>query len=380
MNGHTPGPKQPSGPFGQPVLPNLAVRHLCPNCRTDPPNIVEEYSHGDLVCADCGTILGDRIVDTRSESGRTFAGDEGGDDPSRVGGPSNPLLGNASLDTIISGRDGRTGMSKDLMRAQNRANQSATGGGKSNAQQLQSAFARVAEKTDAMQLPRNVTEIAQHAYKIGDGERLARGRNDDALIAASIIFATRMAGAQRSFGEVCKVTRVTKAELGRVFKLLKAAIDKTGAAGPKSTTNTSDVVQSLLGRYSNYLDLGTPILNSAMHVAPLAMRLPTIDGRTPGAIAAGVLYFTTTLMEKSTTSKEIASVSGVSESTIKMICKKVAEELDQVIKPEWKDQFPKGYKDVDGLGSRNPRAASAAQTSRAGTPAPSGTSTPTVAN
>lgn len=55
------------GQYGQPVVPNLAVRHLCPNCRTDPPNIVEEYSHGDLVCADCGTILGDRIVDTRSE-------------------------------------------------------------------------------------------------------------------------------------------------------------------------------------------------------------------------------------------------------------------------------------------------------------------------
>jgi hypothetical protein len=35
--------------FGEPVLPNLNVRHLCPNCRIDPPNIVEEYSKGDLV-------------------------------------------------------------------------------------------------------------------------------------------------------------------------------------------------------------------------------------------------------------------------------------------------------------------------------------------
>jgi transcription initiation factor TFIIB len=226
-----------------------------------------------------------------------------------------------------------------------------------------------------MQLPRKVTEIAQHAYKIGDEERISRGRNDDALIAASIIFATRMAGAQRSFTEVCKVTRVSKSDLGRVFKQLKSAIDKTGT-GPKGNTNTSDVVASLLGRFSNYLDLGVQILNSAKHVAPLAMRLPTIDGRTPGAIAAGVLFFTTTLMEKSTTSKDIAGISGVSESTIKMICKKVAEELDQVIKAEWKEQFPKGYKDVEILGSKNSRSASAAQASRAGTPALSGTNTP----
>ena len=59
------GDDQPK--YGQPVAPNLNVRHLCPNCRNDPPNIIEEYSKGDLVCGDCGTILGDRIVDTRSE-------------------------------------------------------------------------------------------------------------------------------------------------------------------------------------------------------------------------------------------------------------------------------------------------------------------------
>ncbi|WVW79580.1 hypothetical protein I302_101549 [Kwoniella bestiolae CBS 10118] len=61
------GPRAPGPKFGQSVAPNLNVRHLCPNCRTDPPNIIEEYSKGDLVCGDCGTILGDRIVDTRSE-------------------------------------------------------------------------------------------------------------------------------------------------------------------------------------------------------------------------------------------------------------------------------------------------------------------------
>lgn len=43
------------------------IKLTCPECRIDPPNLTEEYSSGDLVCADCGMILGDRIVDTRSE-------------------------------------------------------------------------------------------------------------------------------------------------------------------------------------------------------------------------------------------------------------------------------------------------------------------------
>ena len=47
--------------------PDLAVRLVCPDCRDPVPNIVEEYSSGDLVCGSCGLVLGDRIVDDRSE-------------------------------------------------------------------------------------------------------------------------------------------------------------------------------------------------------------------------------------------------------------------------------------------------------------------------
>ena len=47
--------------------PDLAVRLICPECKDPVPNIVEEFGSGDLVCGTCGLILGDRVVDTRSE-------------------------------------------------------------------------------------------------------------------------------------------------------------------------------------------------------------------------------------------------------------------------------------------------------------------------
>jgi len=85
--------------------PDLAVRLVCPECRDPNPNIVEEFGSGDLVCGTCGLVLGDRVVDTRSEW-RTFANDEG-DDPSRVGAAIDPLMeGMEQLDTVISFRDG----------------------------------------------------------------------------------------------------------------------------------------------------------------------------------------------------------------------------------------------------------------------------------
>lgn len=47
--------------------PDLAVRLICPECRDPNPQIAEEFGSGDLVCRNCGLVLGDRIVDTRSE-------------------------------------------------------------------------------------------------------------------------------------------------------------------------------------------------------------------------------------------------------------------------------------------------------------------------
>lgn len=67
----------------------LQVCDTCPSCRKNPPNIVEEAAAGDLVCADCGLVVADRVIDERAEW-RVF---ENGDssnsiDPSRVGSSS----------------------------------------------------------------------------------------------------------------------------------------------------------------------------------------------------------------------------------------------------------------------------------------------------
>ncbi|WVR08868.1 hypothetical protein IAU60_005927 [Kwoniella sp. DSM 27419] len=374
------GPKPPGPKFGQSVLPNLNVRHLCPNCRSDPPNIIEEYSKGDLVCGDCGTILGDRIVDTRSEwRVSTFAGDENGDDPSRVGDAGNPLLGSNHLDTVTSHKDGRTGIARDLNRAVARANNLSNGiNGKTNTAVLSAVFSRIAEKCDAMQLPRGIRERAQHVYKIADEQKAIKGKNEAALIAACIIYACRDAGAHRTFQEVGKALKITKKELGQVMVVIKNAVQ---AAGAKSgmmesvhgSNNAQDSAEALLGRFTNYLDLGNAVFNASKHIAGEAVAKSAIDGRSPVSIAAGILYFTCVLLGKGTTAKDIASMGGVSESTTKLICKMVATKLDEVIRPEWKTEYASGYATLAQLGRIN---VDSSRPSRAGTPSRNGSGVP----
>lgn len=57
----------PPAPIKASYGPDLSVRLICPDCRDPHPKIIEEFGSGDLVCMTCGLVLGDRIVDTRSE-------------------------------------------------------------------------------------------------------------------------------------------------------------------------------------------------------------------------------------------------------------------------------------------------------------------------
>jgi len=77
--------------------------------------LVEEYSSGDLVCGDCGLVLGDRIIDTRSEWS-TFS-DDLGPDPSRVGAAADPLFEHSALETVISSKGSNQSLSKTHVKA-----------------------------------------------------------------------------------------------------------------------------------------------------------------------------------------------------------------------------------------------------------------------
>ena len=173
-------------------LPDLNVHLICKDCKTVPPNIAEEFTNGDLVCADCGLVLGDRIVDTRSEW-RTFA-NEDGDDPSRVGSVSNPILDGITeqLESRIAARDGGTGASRELLKTMSRASAPRD-------RSLLDAFDSIQNKCDSIHLPRTVCDTAKQAYRRVEQEKLLRGKQTDAIIAAAIYVACRVNRVPRTF-------------------------------------------------------------------------------------------------------------------------------------------------------------------------------------
>jgi Transcription factor TFIIB repeat len=101
---------------------------------------------------------------------KPFANHEG-DDPSRVGAASDPLMeGMEQLETIIVFKDGGTGIARELQRAATRFQNSRS------ERNLLSAFRDISSWCDQFSLPKTISDIAKQLYKRADEEKLLRGK------------------------------------------------------------------------------------------------------------------------------------------------------------------------------------------------------------
>ncbi|KAI0172219.1 cyclin-like protein [Hypoxylon sp. FL1284] len=318
---------------------NLNQQLICPDCNESPPNLVEEFSSGDMVCGSCGLVLGDRIVDTRSEW-RTFANDDqGGDDPSRVGDAGNPLLDGAQLQTSIGYGEGMR--SRELHRAQNRSLHD------KGEKHLRSIWGEMETLCNSINLPAITIQAAQHIYKLTEDAKLFKGKPQEAVIAGCIFIACRQTKESRTFKEVYSLTKVSKKEIGRTFKALEKFLQTKRDAHPAGSKrevvnfeNTSTIgAADLCQRFcqSHKLHFRNPVFmeNIAKVIALKSSSLSALAGRSPLSIAAASIYMASHLFGEARSSKDIAEVAGVSDGTIKTAYRLMHPSRDVLIEKDW---------------------------------------------
>ncbi|KAI4157684.1 MAG: hypothetical protein L6R39_000636 [Caloplaca ligustica] len=322
---------------------DLAMRLICKECKEDPPNIVEDFSAGDTVCGSCGLVLGDRIVDTRSEW-RTFTNDDqNNDDPSRVGDGANPLLNGAQLQTTIAFAGG-AGKARDLSRAQNKAVHD------KSTKVLMAAYKEIQAMCDGLNISKNVADVAKHLFKITQDEGVFRGKGQETVIAGCIFIACRQCKVPRTFREVFSITKVSKAEIGRIFKQLekffqdhndklKAAAMEAGglpvANGTGFTNVESTTPKDLCLRYCNQLELSQKCTVMSQEIAERTERTGVLAGRSPISTAAACIFMAANLAGEMRTAKEVSNIAGVSDGTIRNAYKIMYVRKEELIKQEW---------------------------------------------
>jgi transcription initiation factor TFIIB len=323
---------------------DLNVALICPDCKENPPNLVEEFSAGDTICGSCGRVLADRIIDTRSEW-RTFSNDDqGNDDPSRIGDAANPLLHGSQLQTEIGFGDGGMRV-RDLSRAHNKSNHDKVN------KALQAAYGQISALCDSQNITKPTAETAKMLFKMTDDAKLFKGKSQDSIIAGCIFIACRKHDQQRSFREIYKMTNVSKKEVGRTFKSLEAFLQKSQNNGPSVAGNgaildtanmlsqkggtTATSAASLMPRACTKLGLGTQVQMVAEECADNVALHGIAAGRSPLSIAGACLYLVSHLMGFPKSPKEIGLAVEVSDGTIRTAYKLMYAEQHLIIKDDW---------------------------------------------
>ena len=272
-------------------------------CRHHPgAPLIEDHAAGDMICQECGLVVGDSVIDVSSEW-RTFSNDKSSADRSRVGAAENPLLDGGELTTYIgtvSAKPGSPDNSASFYLCQR--GMSATDRG------LVNAFKDIGTMADKLNLPKIIVDRCNALFKQVH-EKKHLGRANDAVAAACLYIACRQEEVPRSFKEICAVSRHPKKEIGKCFKLITRQTNPIFC----SPVNTSD----FMSRYCTNLQLPTSVQKAASHIAKTAVDMDLAPGRVYLSVAAAAIYMASQASDVKKTQKEVGDVVGVADSTIR---------------------------------------------------------------
>lgn len=281
---------------------------------------MEDYRAGDMVCPECGLVVGDRVVDVGSEW-RTFNNEKSVSDPSRVGAAQNPLLGGTDLSTMIErGSPGKYEMDS-YSKMHNR------GGASGSDRSLMTAFREISAMADRINLPRNIIDRANTLFKQVHEQKSLKGRSNDAIAAACLCIACRQEGVPRTFKEICAISKVSRKEIGRCFKLILRALE-----------TSVDLITSgdFMSRFCSNLKLSSSVQRAATHIARKAMDLDLVAGRSPISVAAAAIYLASQASEGKKSQKEIGDIAGVADVTIRQSYRLMYPRATELFPPDFK--------------------------------------------
>ncbi|EEC19048.1 transcription initiation factor iib, putative [Ixodes scapularis] len=90
---------------------------------------------------------------------------------------------------------------------------------------LVNAFREISNMADRINLTKTIVDRSNLLFKqVHDGKTL-KGRSNDAIASACLYIACRQEGVPRTFKEICAVSKVSKKEIGRCFKLILKALE-----------------------------------------------------------------------------------------------------------------------------------------------------------
>ena len=298
----------------------------CPHCGGS--KIVSDRETGERVCASCGLVVTDTIMDTGPEY-RVFNLQES-NDRRRTGTGYSMSIYDKGLSTVIKGDKDASGKRLDyetqrrMRRLQRQDNRSKIN--ETHARNLSIAMAELDRMISELHLPPHVKENAALIYRRSLKKDLIRGRSIDAFVAASVYAACRILKVPRPLKEVTKVSKRMHSEVAMTYRLIHKELNlRPPVDGPFK------FIPSIAAK----LEIQQPTEQLAISILRKADESKALTGKDPRGLAAAALYMACQETKEKRVQRVIAKAAGTTEVTLRNRYRGLKQALDEMqIDPE----------------------------------------------
>ena len=287
----------------------------CPECGGT--QFLEDETRGEMVCARCGLVLKEDIID-RGQEWRAFDSEQMSD-RARTGAPLTFTKHDKGLTTEIGKGLGELYKVPGKKRAQYyRLKKWHKRLIESKDRNLSFALSELQRMVSFLNIPKPVHERIARYYEDAVDKGLVRGRSIESVIAALVYGVARQFETPRTLDEIAEASGLEKREIGRTYRYISREL--------KIRILPSDP-KDFVPRFCSMLNLSDKVQARAIKILDKAKKMDITSGKGPTGVAAAAIYIACVLAGEKRTQREVASIVNVTEVTIRNRYKELVEKL-----------------------------------------------------
>jgi len=312
---------------------NILETQCCPECQS---SLVDDVQNGEIICSGCGVVVADQMADYGPESKGSSLEEKM--KLARATGQTTYSQHDLGIATeiSISAKDfsGKTINSEvanqmhNLRKWQQRVRVSSP-----RERRLANVLTKIGETCQNLSLPKNVLETASMIYRNLDGQIEVKGKSVVSISVATIYMACKQCNVVRSLEEICKVICVAKDVKSKTKLAAKYYRTMVMEMGP--ATAPVITMDKYISKIANLTQTDVRVERLALEISEKTRNNNLADGKAPNGIAAAYLYVASILLGQNVIQRDISSVAGVTEVTIRNRCKEIltSYKLQVILRP-----------------------------------------------
>jgi transcription initiation factor TFIIB len=300
---------------------NILKNQNCSECKS---TLVDDMQNGEIICSGCGIVIADQIVDSGPETISSNLEDKM--KLARATGQTTYSQHDLGITTEISmgSKDfsGKTinhevsNQMRNLRKWQQRVRISSP-----KERRLANVLAKMGETCNSLNLSKNVLETASMIYRNLDGHVDVKGKSVVSITAATIYIACKQCEVVRSLEEICRgicPAKDVKSKTKLAAKYYRTMVMEVGQLSAPIVT-----MDKYISKIANITQTEVRVERLALEIAEKTKDSSISDGKAPNGIAAAYLYVSSVLLGQNVLQRDVSSIAGVTEVTIRNRCKEI---------------------------------------------------------